>query len=265
MRIDRLLIDRLLIATTAALCLAGCNPQQAPGAGTTPAEPNDRSPATAAPLYALQATDNSWPALEGMDTLADNLLAENYYIVFDGSGSMAGEDCTDGRSKMEEAKFAVSQFLNRIPAEANVGLFVFDMAGISERAPLGPTPRPALVKIINDSQAGGGTPLSAGIEQGYRALLAQGQRQLGYGQYNLVVVTDGEASPGFDPAGVVGHVLAQSPVNLHTIGFCIGTDHSLNQTGRTFYKAADDPKSLAQGLEAVLAEVPDFAVNRFGE
>jgi Ca-activated chloride channel family protein len=250
-----------LVAAFLVLSLLACSDSQTPVSST---EVPAASPPALTSLYALKASDNSWPALEGVDKLADNPLAANFYIVFDGSGSMGGNQCTNGRSKMDEAKAAVSQFLGRIPAAANVGLFVFDMDGISERAPLGQNPRAELVKIITASRAGGGTPLSAAIEQGYRALTTQAKRQLGYGQYNLVVVTDGEASPGFDPGAVVGQVLQKSPVILHTIGFCIGDDHSLNQKGRAYYKAANDPKSLEQGLSDVLAEVPDFSANRFG-
>lgn len=242
------------------LSLLACSDPQVPASNTEAAA---AAPALTS-LYSLKATDNSWPAMEGVDKLAENPLTANFYIVFDGSGSMGGDQCTNGRSKMDEAKAAVSQFLGRIPSTANVGLFVFDMDGISERAPLGQNSRADLVNIINASRAGGGTPLSAAIEQGYSALTTQAKRQLGYGQYNLVVVTDGEASPGFDPGAVVGQVLQRSPVILHTIGFCIGEDHSLNQKGRAYYKAANDPKSLEKGLSDVLAEVLDFSVNQFG-
>jgi hypothetical protein len=34
---------------------------------------------------------------------------------------------------------------------------------------------------------------------------------------------------GQDPTGAVKAILERSPVVLHTIGFCIGTKHSLNQ------------------------------------
>ncbi len=83
-------------------------------------------------------------------------------------------------------------------------------------------------------------------------------RQLGYGRYVLVVVTDGQASPGQEPAAQVNWMLASTPVELHTIGFCIGTDHSLNMPGRTVYKAADNPVALRQGLAEVLAEAETF-------
>lgn len=52
---------------------------------------------------------------------------------------------------------------------------------------------------------------------------------------------------------------------LHTIGFCIGEKHSLNQPGRTLYRAADNPEQLRAGLADVLAEAPSFADQKFGK
>ena len=94
-------------------------------------------------------------------------------------------------------------------------------------------------------------------------LIRQGRRQLGYGEYHLIVVTDGQASSGQDPTGVVDEILASSPVVIHTIGFCIGEDHSLNQKGRVLYRTAQNAAELREGLEQVLAEAPDFTVTQF--
>ena len=58
-------------------------------------------------------------------------------------------------------------------------------------------------------------------------------------------------------------LLKESPIVLHTIGFCIDSKHALNQAGRTIYKAADNPEALRQGLSDVLAEAPQFAVTKF--
>ncbi len=77
------------------------------------------------------------------------------------------------------------------------------------------------------------------------------------------MVTDGEASEGQDPTGAVKLILDRSPVVLHTIGFCIGERHSLNQPGRTIYRAADNPNQLRQSLSGVLAEAPKFDASGF--
>jgi Ca-activated chloride channel family protein len=111
--------------------------------------------------------------------------------------------------------------------------------------------------------AGGGTPLSTAIEIAYKKLTAQAKKQLGYGEYHLVVVTDGEATSGYEPDKVLAKILSESPVVVHTIGFCINTQHSLNQPGRTIYNTAQDYDSLRQSLQGILAESPEFSVSEF--
>ena len=110
---------------------------------------------------------------------------------------------------------------------------------------------------------GGGTPLSSAIEIAYKSLTAQAKKQLGYGDYHLVVVTDGVANTGYEPDNVLAKILTESPVVVHTIGFCISTRHSLNQPGRTIYNTAQDYESLRKGLQSVLAEAPEFSVSEF--
>jgi hypothetical protein len=57
--------------------------------------------------------------------------------------------------------------------------------------------------------------------------------------------------------------LKTTPINIYSIGFCIGENHALNQPGRTFYKAADNPAALRKGLEEVLAESETFDETEF--
>jgi Mg-chelatase subunit ChlD len=195
----------------------------------------------------------SWiKAGDTKDVVLDtNLLRANIYVIFDCSTSMGGY-------KVEEAKKAINQFGQSIPAEMGLGLTIFDGAGPSERIPLGIDNRPQFYKVVNSAEVGDGTPLSSAMQIGYDALRAQAKRQLGYGEYHLVVVTDGEANPGYDPGNLVNTITYESPVIIHTIGFHIGTRHSLNQPGRTIYKDAQSPKDLAEGLDSVLAESDKF-------
>jgi hypothetical protein len=58
-------------------------------------------------------------------------------------------------------------------------------------------------------------------------------------------------------------MLEQSPVMLHTVGFCIDERHSLNQPGLVSYTAANSPEELLQGLQGVLAEAQDFTPDKF--
>jgi uncharacterized protein YegL len=223
---------------------------------------------TPATSYALNAANESWPPLEegaAIKVSMDTARASNYYVVLDGSGSMRESHCSGDKEKIQAAVTALDKFVAAVPADANLGLAVFDSAGISERVPLGVGNRDAFLRALDRVRAEGGTPLRSSIELGYRRLLQQGRQQLGYGEYHLVVVTDGMPDPrSEDPTGAVQDILAKTPVVLHTIGFCLGDDHVLNQPGRSFYVAADSPEQLQQGLTAVLAEAPSFDATKFG-
>jgi hypothetical protein len=212
-------------------------------------------------------TGEPWPMLPdaapapALDPRA--LIAPNYYVVLDGSGSMSDRECAGGQTKLAAAVDALNAFAAGVPADANLGLAAFDGRGLMERLPLSRVDRKGFGLAVAEVYAAGSTPLREAVELGYRQLTEQGRRQLGYGEYHLVVVTDGEATQGHEPREVVDRMLADSPVILHTIGFCIGERHSLNQPGRVIYRPADNPAALRAGLEAVLAEAEAFTVSGF--
>jgi Mg-chelatase subunit ChlD len=214
--------------------------------------------------------DAKWPppAPEGHDVhLADNPLAKNYYVVLDGSGSMDNRGCSGNQTKSVVSKEALAEFAQAVPATANLGLLAFDGRGVTERVSLGTDAhnRRDFTAQVNATSATSNTPLRSAITLGYQKLEEQARRQLGYGEYHLVIVTDGEASGGEDPTKVVNKILKRSPVIIHTIGFCIGEDHSLNQHGRILYKAANNPGDLRKGLQNVLAESPTFDIAVFSK
>jgi len=214
--------------------------------------------------YAMRAADNTWPTInEGEVVQVENLTDKNYYLVFDGSGSMSESNCSHGQSKIDVAKTAVVEFIKKIPDDANIGLVIFDNSGSYERSVLSKQSKNGAIQQVRRASSGGGTPLKTSIQHAYNSLSAQAVKQLGYGEYHLVVITDGEASKGEEPYYIVEDLLKNSPVVLHTIGFCIKGGHSLNQAGNTFYKSANNPEQLAIGLDSVLAEAPDFKVDTF--
>lgn len=255
-----------------ALLLAGC--QEAPPPPPPPKPPVPKAavaPATATPASTSSSSSGQrltpgWPPAKGDGAqVAANLFAKNYYVVMDGSGSMNEKGCSGELTKLQAARDALIGFSESIPADANLGLQVFDGRGIRDLLPLGTGNRQEFVRIVRDVKANASTPLLSAVRQAYAKILAQGARQLGYGEYHLVIVTDGAADQGQDPTPVVNQILAESPVVIQTIGFCIGTKHSLNQAGRTIYRAADNPAELQQGLADVLAEAPQFTVTQFGK
>lgn len=214
--------------------------------------------------YGFDALKNDWPALNNENALvSDNWLATNYLLIFDGSGSMDNTNCGNGQKKIVAAKQAIQTFINDIPNSANVGLYVFDNKDASLRVPLGNNNRATLKQAIYDVTAGGATPLKSSLDSSYAALERQASKQLGYGEYNVVIVTDGDASQGENPQSAINRIYRDSPVTIHTIGFCIGEQHALNAQGITYYQSANNPEKLLAGLKNVLAESAEFDAASF--
>ena len=221
--------------------------------------------------FATSPLMNNWPNQEesaeaSVLTAAEDLIAKNYYLVLDASGSMMEDSCESGSSnKMKSAIDALGHFASQLPEDANFGLAVFLYGELKELLPLGKNNRNDVVNRVSQIIPSGGTPLDLAVNFGYKKLLAQGMLQQGYGEYNLVIITDGIATSGHEPMRAVTHMLTEAPVALHTIGFCVEESHSLNLAGLTVYRSANDPESLKQGLVEVLAESPDFDLSSFSE
>ena len=251
---------RDILVLAAAILVVACGPAPAP---PPPPKATKAAPAPVAAKPARPA-EAAWPpARKDADAVAANLFAKNYYVVFDGSGSMNERGCSGEQTKIQAAKGALATFSAALPADANLGLLIFDGRGVHEYLTLGTGNREQFTSLVNAVRANSSTPLGTSVRLAYSKLLAQGAKQLGYGEYHLVIVTDGAADAGNDPTPVVNQMLAESPVVVQTIGFCIGKTHSLNQAGRTIYRAADNPEELRQGLADVLAEAPQFTVTEF--
>ncbi len=195
---------------------------------------------------------------------AEVSLARNFYFVFDGSGSMDSEPggaCRGDQSfgsKLDGAQWAVNEFLAKVPDDVHLGLYVFDREGRHELVPLAAGNRDAFLGAMNGIRAGGGTPLAAGISFATDRLVEQYKRQLGYGDYRLVVVTDGRADKIPDAARYAAHF----GMPIYAIGLCIDEDHPLRRFAVS-YRAADSFADLAEGLEETLAELEDFDVTDF--
>ncbi len=213
-----------------------------------------------------KAVADEWPYIKsdaGDETeVADNLTTKNYVLIFDGSGSMGEVECGDGRQKISVAKEAVTEWAKSLPQDANLGLVAFYYNKWAA-LPLKAESRNDFMAEIQKVVAGGRTPLTEGMLRAYKSITLEGQKQLGYGDYTIVVVTDGIANNSNALSVAIKKILDNSPVNIYTIGFCIGQNHSLNQPGKTVYKSADNPAELKRGLSEVLAESETFDESDF--
>ncbi len=206
--------------------------------------------------------DSSTPVT---DAKAQVNLKRNFYFVFDGSGSMkdppkssAGSD-RRFNSKIEGAKWAVTEFMKNVPENVNLGLFVFDNRGEREVLPLGPNNRAEFLQDINHVDASGSTPLGDAISKGSTALARQYHNQMGYGDYRLIVITDGEADDNINK-GIAKALKYNIPI--YTIGFGIGPKHSLRKYSIS-YRSADSAKQVENALEEAAAELDVFDATTF--
>jgi uncharacterized protein with von Willebrand factor type A (vWA) domain len=192
------------------------------------------------------------------DPAGEASLARNFYFIFDGSGSMA--EVRDGKTKLRGAKEAVREFLTKIPPNSNLGLYVFDSKGRRELVPLGSNNRDDFMQAISEVEAGGGTPLASSIRFGTDQLVNQYKRQLGYGEYRLIVVTDGEASN--IPEAALYAARYNTPI--YAIGLFVESDHPLRAYAMS-YREANNYEDLRKALEETLAELPSFDLTDFEE
>jgi uncharacterized protein with von Willebrand factor type A (vWA) domain len=230
----------------------------------------DKEKATQEKAEAEEMGQKAWPfgledelqAPKAAMISSDDLAVRNFVLVFDDSGSMNDVKCSAGKRKVDAAKAAVVEWSQTMPEGANLGLVTFH-SGHWPLQHLAGNRMAEFIKAVESIDAGGGTPLTAAVRNAFMMLTEQGLRQLGYGEYTIVVVTDGQADHMRELEERVQFILDNSPLQIHTIGFCIGDNHTLNQPGRTVYKAADNPEELRQGLQEVLAEAEEFNVSDF--
>lgn len=235
--------------------ILGCDqppPGLVPAAGPTSTNQGS-GPAAATPKAGIELDENV-PGARVATT-------RNFYFVFDGSGSMnenVGDSSGKRIRKLDGAKKAVQRFMDKVPQDVNLGLYVFDDKGQREVVPLGPNNHDTFLKAIMSIKSGGGTPLAESIQYAANRLIEQYKKQLGYGEYRLIAVTDGQAD--YIPEAVA---YAQNhTIPVYAIGLFVDADHPL-RTHAFSYTDADSFEKLEQGLGETLAELPSFDSTSF--
>lgn len=174
----------------------------------------------------------------------------NIVVILDNSGSMA-ERMPGGGSRMDAAKRSLQTVLERTPDDANVGVVLLNPATLGEDwlIPLGPVDTQAAQHTIERVRAQGPTPLGGAMKQGADALLELRDTQR-YGDYKLLVVSDGEATDGQLVERYLPEVQSRGLL-VDVIGVAMGRQHSLATRANT-YRNAEDPASLEQAISAVV-------------
>ncbi len=143
-------------------------------------------------------------------------------LVTDTSGSMAATDVEPDR--ISAAREAADAFLGQVPAKIRVGLVAFASSSAVLQTPT--VDRAAVRDALGTIEAGGGTATGDGIEAGLKALNAQNQNRSEADRIPgaIVLLSDGKATSGADPAGVAQEARkAQIPVYTVALGTLDGT------------------------------------------
>jgi len=241
-----------------ALLLPYCSPAPQP-----PAEER-QGPLTDAEINRLWVEQKTVHISIPADIDGKAELTRNFYFIMDGSGSMREQTtraCGGDQQfpdKITGARWAIKKFLQTVPAEVNIGLYIYDNNGMRQVVPLGVSNRDAFLRAIDQIDAGGGTPLAQALRFGTDRLVEQYKKQLGYGEFRLVAVTDGLAE-SIPEAALYA---ARFGIPIYTIGLCVEQNHPLRNLSVS-YLAADNYDDLARGLTDTLAELPIFDVSQF--
>jgi hypothetical protein len=182
------------------------------------------------------------------------MAGQNVVVVLDDSGSMRNYMRRASRVvKVEAARQALLTVLEKLPADAQVGVIVLNGGGRDHWIiPLGPVNGSGLRAAIEKIRASGRTPLGARMKDGADALLAKREQQR-YGTYKLLIVTDGEAGDRNLVDLYLPDIISRGIV-VDVIGVDMRQDHSLATRVHT-YRRADDPQSLRKAIaETVLSE-----------
>ena len=185
----------------------------------------------------------------------------NFYFMIDVSGSMDGE-CA-GKTKMEGAKESVIKFVTKIPNDANIGLLLFGTSNdVEEVISLGNNNKREFIELVSKLEANGGTPLGAATKLGVDKLTQQYKKQMGYGDYRLIIVSDGAATSESSFKRALDYSRKHSFVSIYGIGLCMQSDKLLKSYS-VQYSEADDYDKLSKALEQTVGELPTFDVSDF--
>ena len=181
--------------------------------------------------------------------------SDSVVIVLDDSGSM-NERMSGGVRRIEAAKKAIETVLKQFPADTKLGLLLLngDRSKQHWAIPLEHLSVPQATRKVESVMADGGTPLGDRMREGADALLQLREKQI-YGNYRLLIVTDGEATDAKLLALYLPDVLSRGLI-VDAIGVDMKQNHSL-ATRVHSYRRADDGAALSKAIQEVFAEKVD--------
>lgn len=184
----------------------------------------------------------------------------NILFIFDSSASMTNP-ISDVESKMEAAKKALSEVVEGLPANINVGLEVYSHRkadscdDIEIVVPVARLDVDGIRQKINSLQALGNTPIAAALEKGASELQSLNGKKI------IVLISDGEETCDGDPIGTADHIRKTmgTEVVIHVTGFDVDNSTKqqlagIAQAGGGGYYDAKNARQLKQSLVEIKEE-----------
>lgn len=182
-----------------------------------------------------------------------DVYRNNIVVVVDSSGSMNDPMTGTRTSRMAIAKTAMKSVLSHVGSDTNIGIVTFHDNVKRWTYPIGVKNDAQINAAIDAMHAAGRTPLGAYIKIGADALLKEREKQMGYGSYRLLVVTDGFADDAALVEKYVPDVLARG-ITLDVIGVDMQQDHTLASKASS-YRRGNNPDELERSIKEVFAEI----------
>ncbi|MFA4845914.1 MAG: VWA domain-containing protein [Patescibacteria group bacterium] len=208
--------------------------------------------------------------------LASNAMAQTtthdyVIVVLDGSGSMSGNMQTSARTsivKMTAAKNALKSVLQNVTEKTKVGILAFTNGNIWWVWKTATVKSPDINTAIDRVNENGSTPLGEAIKAGADQLMFYREQQLGYGRFQLVIVTDGEAN-NTNYMDEVAKEVRERRIRMDVIGVAMpgGAKDSLAEISDS-YQSADNAQQLSDAVKRAInventkgvAGVDDFQI-----
>lgn len=207
--------------------------------------------------------DFRWGWLDGMSEYQrvpdEQMLSRTYIVVVDGSRSMEWDgrlQCPKLRERrIDVVKQAIHKSFEKLPPDVRMGMITFKGGVSSVDVEIDYNTSDEMNRAMESLVPDGGTPLKSAIELAFDRLRVDGAKKRGNGEYHLIVISDGDhSSPDEDPTEVLYLIHTSSPIQIHSIGFCLQSGHPLNQPFINYHNTTNE-SSMVDGLSATLRQV----------
>ncbi|AIW22693.1 VWA domain-containing protein [Vibrio coralliilyticus] len=212
-------------------------------------------------VYANNALDENWfdnsnvAQMVGGQSNLGRMMAKNVYLILDASSTTTKSSCFGYGSKHQVMESAVFNFIDELPSNTNLGVIRFDANGPNEITSLKPVNGTFLKQLLSETNAGGENPVAITVSYAYKSLQKQAIKQQGYGEYHIVLLTDGGSDNESELLAATRTITESSPVVIHAYDFCPRSDNVLSSKSNIDYKPLLNEENLRNAIQNTFPRV----------